>query len=284
MALSCLAPLAAEPRGGYNEFQSSTHAMQMKSMLDLGVRQDQLTVLLIDDDLVSREVTATVLTMNGFDVHTADNGTAAVASLGAGKLSPDVVLMDAQMPGLNGTALIAELRGRTRARIIAVSGSALPREISAAADGAMLKPLEVATLRQLLDGQQVMPESLNLAAGNSDAPVISKTTLVNLRMLMPESSVREIYRAVVTDLSQRARTLEIAMGKGDSDEIRRIGHAIKGGCSMAGAMQAARVGAQLEAYAFDPAGNQSDNSARLLNDLRSAAEGLERMLERELPA
>lgn len=258
--------------------------MQMKSMLDLGVRQDQLTVLLIDDDLVSREVTATVLTMNGFDVHTADNGTAAVTSLGAGDISPDVILMDAQMPGLNGTALIAELRGRTRARIIAVSGSALPREISAAADGAMLKPLEVATLRQLLDGQQGMPESLNLASGNSDAPVISKTTLANLRMLMPESSVREIYRAVVTDLMQRARTLEIAMGKGDSDEIRRIGHAIKGGCSMAGAMQAARVGAQLEAYAFDPAGNQSDNSARLLNDLRSTAEGLERMLERELPA
>jgi hypothetical protein len=53
---------------------------------------------------------------------------------------------------------------------------------------------------------------------------------------------------------------------------------------MAGAMQAARVGARLEAYSFDTAGNQSDNSAQLLNDLRSAAEGLERILEGELPA
>jgi CheY-like chemotaxis protein len=33
-------------------------------------------VLLIDDDLVSREVTATVLTMNGYTVHTAEDGAA----------------------------------------------------------------------------------------------------------------------------------------------------------------------------------------------------------------
>jgi CheY-like chemotaxis protein len=277
--------LARQAASRYNVRQSQPHAMQTKAMLDLGVRQDQLTVLLVDDDLVSREVTATVLTMGGFQVHTADNGQEALASLSGGGVSPDVILMDAQMPGLNGTALIAELRAHTRARIIAVSGSAPPAELAAAADGALLKPLEISALKRLLEGRPTLEEQADSAAAeSSEAPVVSKLTLAKLRQLMPESSVREIYRAIITDLSRRAKILEIAMAKGDVAEIRRIGHAVKGGCAMAGALQAARVGAQLEAYSFDSRGNQSDNSARLLNDLRSAAEGLERILDGELPA
>jgi CheY-like chemotaxis protein len=258
--------------------------MPTKAMLDLGVRQDQLAVLLVDDDLVSREVTATVLTMNGFNVQTADDGTSALASLSAGGVAPDVILMDAQMPGLNGTALIAALRARSRARIIAVSGSTPPADVAAAADGALLKPLEIAALRKLLEGRSAVQESMESAAADGEAPVVNVETLAKLRQLMPESSLREIYRAIVTDLLRRAKLLEIAMARGDHSEIRRIGHAVKGGCAMAGAMQAARVGARLEALSFDSTGNQSDNSAQLLNDLRSAAQGLERILDGELPA
>ena len=42
------------------------------------------------------------------------------------------------------------------------------------------------------------------------------------------------------------QTLEAAIAKGDDAEVRRIGHAIKGGCGMAGAIQAARLGALFE--------------------------------------
>jgi len=64
---------------------------------------------------------------------------------------------------------------------------------------------------------------------------------------MPEPAVRQIYSAIVTDLSVRIEALGVAIAKGDAVEIRRIGHAIKGGCGMAGALQAARLGALLEA-------------------------------------
>jgi hypothetical protein len=53
---------------------------------------------------------------------------------------------------------------------------------------------------------------------------------------------------------------------------------------MAGAVQAAHLGALLEAAPGSPQDNQLDNSATLLRDLRTAAQGLERMLEAELPA
>jgi HPt (histidine-containing phosphotransfer) domain-containing protein len=96
---------------------------------------------------------------------------------------------------------------------------------------------------------------------------------------MTESTVREIYGAVVTDLHKRLAVLEKAIAEGNKDEVRRIGHAIKGGCGMAGAMQAARLGAF-----FESSSDQLDNCAIALQELYSATETLERMLEREFPA
>ena len=116
------------------------------------------------------------------------------------------------------------------------------------------------------------------------APVISLEILAQLRLLMPEKAVREIFQAIVTDLDRRTQALEAAIARGDSAEMGRIGHAIKGGCAMAGALQAARLGALIENAALDPAGNQSDNSVMLLKDLRLAAQALKSMLDAELPA
>jgi CheY-like chemotaxis protein len=251
-------------------------------MVDIGVRHDQLTVLLVDDDLVSREVTATVLTMNGFTVHTADNGDAALRALSTGAVMPDLILMDAQMPGLSGVALVDGLRSRSRARIVVVSGSNPASEVAAAADGFLLKPLDVEALRRLLDGQARLSRAPSELGPN--APVISKEILAQLRLLMPEKAVREIFQAIVKDLDLRTQALESAIARGDSAEMRRIGHAIKGGCAMAGALQAARLGALIENASLLPAGNQSDNSTMLLKDLRFAAQALKSMLDAELPA
>jgi len=57
-------------------------------------------VLLIDDDLVSREVMATVLAMSGYTVHTAAGGEESLELLAGGECVPSAILMDAQMPGL----------------------------------------------------------------------------------------------------------------------------------------------------------------------------------------
>ena len=111
------------------------------------------------------------------------------------------------------------------------------------------------------------------------APVVSAEILAQLRKVMPESAVRQIYSAVIVDLAARMDALDAAIAKGDAAEIRRIGHAIKGACGMAGALQTARLGALLESE-----DNHLDNSASLLRDLRAAVRGLKRMLDAELPA
>jgi len=238
-------------------------------------------VLLIDDDLVSREVTATVLTMSGYTVHTADSGAASFEVLASGKCKPGVILMDAQMPGLSGIDLIAELRARCKAKIYVVSGSNPPSEVTAASDGFLIKPFTPDALQKLINGHLSEGDPSLL---DPNDPVVSNEVLAQFRKLMPETAVRQIYTAVVADLSHRIEALSAAIAKGDAAEIHRIGHAIKGGCGMAGALQAAHLGALLEAAPVDLQDNQLDNSQTLLRDLRTAARGLERMLDSELPA
>jgi CheY-like chemotaxis protein len=238
-------------------------------------------VLLIEDDLVSREVTATLLTMTGYSVHTAENGEMGVNMVSHGNLQPGVILMDAQMPGLSGKDLIAELRQHTKAPVYVISASEPPSEVMGAADGFLLKPFDVEALRKLCDGRKREAPASSL---NPNDPVVNVEILTQFRKMMPEKAVRQIYTAVVADLSQRIEALGTAIAKGDSAEVRRIGHAIKGGCGMAGAVQAARLGALLEAEPLEPKDNQLDNRAVLLRDLRAAAQGLKRMLDSELPA
>lgn len=249
-------------------------------MLDASHR-DLPVVLLIDDDLVSREVTATLLTLSGYTVHSAENGSEALTMIAAGRCRPGVILMDAQMPGVSGLELIRKLRASCeQVPLYVVSGSGPPAELIAAADGLLLKPFDKDALRKLLDGT---PEPGCSFLDEGD-PVVSPEVLAQFRQLMPEDAVREVYTAAAADLLRRIEALSAAISRRDGDEIRRIGHAIKGGCGMAGAMQAARLGAMLEGAPRYTEDNHLDNSRALLRDLRAAARALQRMLDFEWPA
>jgi CheY-like chemotaxis protein len=237
-------------------------------MLGIGERQELPTILLIDDDLVSREVIATVLTLDGYAVHTAEDGAGALALLAAGEVVPGLVLMDAQLPKLSGKALVKKLRAATKAQIFVVSGSEITADFRAAADGFLLKPFNPDTLRALLAEKKVEP-----AAAVAAVPVVNPEVLGQFRQLMPEPTVKQIYEAVVTDLNKRVVALQEAIAAGNSGEVSRIGHAIKGGCGMAGAMEAAALGARLE--------SRSDNLEDCkiaLDELLHAIENLQGML------
>jgi CheY-like chemotaxis protein len=245
-------------------------------MLGIGEMHELPTILLIDDDLVSREVIATVLTLHGHLVHTAEAGDEALAMLEAGSVTPGVVLLDTQLPGLSGPDLIAQLRQQGQDEIILISGSTPSDGLVAAADGFLLKPFGPEDLHKLLG--QHNPKIAQPELSEAEEVVLNPTTLEQFRQLMSEATVHEIYTAVITDLHKRLAALEKAISIGDKDEVRRIGHAIKGGCGMAGAVQAAQLGAFFESNS-----DQLDNCAHALQELYSATQRLERMLEKEFP-
>ena len=243
-------------------------------MLGKGTNQQLPTVLIIDDDMVSREVMATVLTMSGYAIHTAAQGDEAVGLLDAGQCQPDVILMDTQMPGLQGCDLVEALRTRTKATIYAMSGSDVPEDVKAAVDGHLSKPFGPQNLQQLIEQHHIAPEP----EPEPEAAVVKPETVAQLRAMMPEKAVREIFEAVVEDLGKRQLALKKALSTGDTAEVRRIGHAIKGGCGMVGAMQAARIGSRLEA-----ASEQLSTSLALAAELESARLDLKRMLDADFP-
>jgi CheY-like chemotaxis protein/HPt (histidine-containing phosphotransfer) domain-containing protein len=240
----------------------------------IGPNRKLPNVLIIDDDMVSREVMATVLTMTGYLVETASDGDESLALLGARSFLPDVILMDAQMPGLSGAALIDQLRAHSTATIYAISGSHAPDALIRGADGFFLKPIRPETLQRIL--QTHAPEA---AATPSTSPeslpvILDPKILAQFRDMMSESKVREIYEALVADLEKRRPQLETAIELGDRAAVRRIGHSIKGGCSMAGARDAARLGELIESGVDD-----LEYIRSLLPLLESATRNLRRMLD-----
>jgi CheY-like chemotaxis protein/HPt (histidine-containing phosphotransfer) domain-containing protein len=238
------------------------------------------SVLIIDDDMVSREVMATVLTMSGYLVQTASGGDESLALLHAESFHPDVILMDTQMPGLSGAALIQQLRTRSTATIYAISGSHAPDAVLRGVDGFLMKPIGPEALQRVLE-KHAFGFSSAPSAGQNPAPetaplVVNPKVLAQLRDIMKESAVREIYAAVLADLGKRRPQLEAAIELGDQAAVRRIGHSIKGGCSMAGALEAARVGELIEFGVDD-----LEYIRSLLPLLESTTRNLQRMLDAE---
>ena len=75
-------------------------------------------ILIADDRASSRELLRTVLVRAGYDVIEAEDGQHALEQARAG--SPDLILLDLQMPRLDGYGALAELRREERFRVLPI--------------------------------------------------------------------------------------------------------------------------------------------------------------------
>jgi CheY-like chemotaxis protein len=121
----------------------------------------QTRILLAEDNEVNLDVIRDYLEAKGFAVLTARNGIEAITH--AEQQRPDLILMDIQMPELDGISAIKQLRGGAKCvttPIIALTALAMPgdreRCLAAGADAYLTKPVSlrelVASINQLLGG------------------------------------------------------------------------------------------------------------------------------------
>lgn len=135
---------------------------------DVGqARFDGVRVLLVEDNPVNMEIAQMLLTQAGFQVETALNGKEAVDRIaGSGTGYYDVVLMDIQMPVMNGYEAAAAIRSLPDSQlaampIIAMTANAFQDDIrmaqEAGMNGHIAKPVDVETMMKTL--QEVLQGS-----------------------------------------------------------------------------------------------------------------------------
>ena len=119
-------------------------------------KQPRATVLVVDDLAANLKLAFLLLTHEGYDVRLATNATDALRELETSET--DLILMDLQLPGVDGYALTRRLKADARLRhitVIAVTAYASmydrTRALEAGCDGYLAKPLDPDTFGTTLD-------------------------------------------------------------------------------------------------------------------------------------
>jgi len=117
-------------------------------------KPDRPRVLLVDDYPDAREMYTEYLQYSGFEVVEAGNGIEALER--AVDMTPDIILMDVQMPEVDGPTATGMIRARERAAklartpIIALTANAMAHQVAEYAEAGMddfvAKPIEAARL------------------------------------------------------------------------------------------------------------------------------------------
>ncbi len=108
-------------------------------------------ILVVDDYQANRTLIRLLLTRSGYDVRTAGDAEQALAALHA--MTPALILMDIQLPGMDGLELTRRLKADPATRnllVIAFSAHSLPVDLegfrAAGCDGHISKPFDTRTL------------------------------------------------------------------------------------------------------------------------------------------
>ncbi|MGR3593965.1 MAG: ATP-binding protein [Limimaricola soesokkakensis] len=227
-------------------------------------------ILLVEDLEHNRDLARAILTQAGHEVHTAENGAQAVEAVQA--RGYDLVLMDIQMPVMDGITATREIREMpspaSQVPIIAMTANVLPHQLKefgeASMDGHVGKPFKRADLLSKIDVwlHRVQGEGRT----TSTLPPLENATLDDLREMMGpewvESGLRKLNQQIEgtfgdetdaqadrTELAGRAHQIVShagLLGFEDLSELcSRLEESCKSGADLAAPFEKARTEAQL---------------------------------------
>jgi two-component system sensor histidine kinase/response regulator len=242
-----------------NEHQISAAATSVRDLRGLhGAR-----VLLVEDNELNREVVLGLLEDAHMSISQAENGQVAVQMVE--KNDYDLVLMDMQMPVLDGVAATMKIRANPCTRslpIIAMTANAMARDrdkcLQAGMNDYLAKPIDPDKLFDILL-RWISPRAM--AAASAGTPAGSTPVRASSLLMIPGIDTAtalkrtggnpQRYESLLTCFvdSQSAAPLEIraALAIEDATAALRIAHSLKGASANLGANSLAEKAAQVEA-------------------------------------
>ncbi|HSO43592.1 MAG TPA: response regulator [Rhodospirillales bacterium] len=227
-------------------------------------------VLLAEDNVVNQEVAVNMLESLNCQVTVAGNGLEALAAVERGRF--DLVLMDCQMPELDGFATTAEIRrreaaaGRSPRPILALTANAMEgdreRCIEAGMDDYLSKPFTREALAGMLT--RYLPQAKRPArapsvaaaevaanrVGGDEAPVIDIQALKPIIALARPGRPSPLLKVISLYLEawpEQNETLRLAVTAADAEAMWKVAHALKSSSAIVGALSLSSIFKHLEA-------------------------------------
>jgi len=244
-----------------------------------------LRVLLAEDSLVNQKLAVGLLESRGHSIVVANNGAEAITALQSQRF--DLVLMDVQMPEMDGLEATAAIRSKERQTgahvpIIAMTAHAMKgdreRCLEAGMDEYVSKPIRA---RRLFDtiaallGTAIEPESEGPSLAH--APLPESDALDWTEALRTVRGDHELLRAVIEAFLEESPTLlaaiHQAVAENDASALRVASHSLKGAVSHLGAARIVGL-----AYELEKLGQQGS-----LGDVQPTTEALEEAMAELTP-
>ena len=247
-----------------------------------------LRLLLAEDNRVNQKLAVALLEKEGHMVEVTANGREAVGAFEEGRF--DAILMDVQMPEMDGLAATQAIRDREtekRIPIIAMTAHAMAgdreRCLAAGMDEYVSKPIRIQKLRAALEA--CIGEADRVRGHTEELRVSSK--LVSWDHALEtvagdESLLMELVQVYLDEDTKMRHEIDSAILENDARELRRSAHALKGALNHLGALSVASAVYRLESFGesgeLSNARHVFDQLQPLLNqltkELRSFTNGL----------
>jgi len=251
-------------------------------------RRHPLRILLAEDNVVNQKVATRLLAQMGYRADVAANGLEAIAAVE--RQTYDVVLMDVQMPELDGFEASREINRRwpaDRPRIVAMTANAMEgdRELCVAAgmDDYVAKPIRVEELVGALGRCRPRVEAPPRGSAAPEkapaADVLDRAVLEGLGATMGREFAVELIDTFIADARELVAVLRRARAGTDRDAFRRAAHTLKSTSESLGAFALAAQARELEVLGqagrlhevgdrVDRLADMSERVARALGEIR----------------
>jgi len=218
-------------------------------------KRRSLRVLVVEDNGFCQELASCLIQKWGHVAELASNGVEALECVAQKDF--DVILMDMQMPVMGGIEAIQRIREEEAQSgdhlpIIAMTANVLKQDVEAClqagADEFLSKPVTPDGLRNAIEEVHRCCRALRIK--KPDLPVDPSSILATFGDSYSELAPR-LAEVVLREQPGQIRDLEEALERGDTEEVRRISHTIKGTAAQFGAHTARDMAWKVESISRD---------------------------------